>query len=101
MSTRLPSVAEVHSEPLVFLVRSASRPNLLHRVDLECYAGNGECGCERFEFAMRGHLDSGAVPGPRYQCRHIRDAKRFFADLMLERIIGERKRARAARLTGS
>lgn len=84
-------------ELLVYYVRSKSRPTHEHRVDLDSYNMNGECGCENFEFNMRGPLEAGQR-GSKYQCRHIIDALKFFAKEMLERISRERRRMRAEKI---
>lgn len=84
-------------EMLVYWVRSASRSSIEHRVDLAAYDGNGECGCERFEFGLRPALERGEEGRRSLECRHIRDAKSVFARQMLRKLIVEAKRQRRIR----
>jgi len=70
-------------EPLVYLVESRSRGSVMHRVDLSEYGGNGWCGCERFAFACAPHLERGSIPREKYECAHIRAAKRRFTFEMI------------------
>lgn len=56
-------------------VRSESRHETWHQVDLIAYRGNGACECEDFEFHHRRDLEQGAAPGPEHRCKHIDEAR--------------------------
>lgn len=57
-----------------FLVRSASRRDEVHLVDLEENDGRGECSCEDWLF-RQGDFYLWKTP---YECRHIKAAKAYF-----------------------
>lgn len=61
------------------LVRSASRKELWHQIDLLAYRQNGSCECEDFEIRHKPELQRGATPGPSTRCKHIEEAR---ADLL-------------------
>lgn len=90
-------VEPVDGETLCYWVQSETRPGIRHRVDLTAYDGNGACGCERFEFACRGHLERGAKKAARFRCSHIRSAREFAFDELVEAILEEERRANEAR----
>lgn len=90
-------VEPVHGETFVYWVQSLSRAGVRHRVELQAYNGNGACGCESFEFKCRGHLERGAARGSRFRCSHIRAAREFAMDDLMDRIAAEEKRAREER----
>ena len=56
-----------------FLVRSASRRDEIHLVDLEENDGRGECSCEDWHF-RQGDYHLWQKP---YECRHIKAAKAY------------------------
>ena len=62
-----------------YWVQSSSRPNLRHLVDMWCYDGNGECGCENFDFNVRKHLEAGSKPARHLACRHIKLVREYSA----------------------
>ena len=68
-------------------VTSASRPGMLHTVDLTSFWNFGECSCERFEFTMRPLLVRGTVPEVR--CSHILAARNAYADATLGMLAGK------------
>ena len=93
-SRNVDKVEPLDGETLVFMVRSASRPHMQHRVDLMNYGGNGECGCEYFEMKCRPALESGCKPGPRYQCRHIEQADKVAWQIIKKQIHDEWRKNR-------
>lgn len=56
-------------------VRSGSRPELWHQIDLLAYRLNGSCECEDFEIRHKAELQRGATPGPATRCKHIEEAR--------------------------
>lgn len=56
-----------------FLVRSASRRDEVHLVDLEESEGRGECSCEDWQF-RQGDFYLWKKP---YECKHIKAAKHY------------------------
>lgn len=56
-----------------FLVRSASRKDEVHLVDLEENDGRGECSCEDWQF-RQGDYYLWKKP---YECRHMKAAKGY------------------------
>ena len=64
---------EVLDPPYRFLVKSLTRKDNVHLVDLEEYDGYGECSCEYFSFRIRPELDNNN--NPKKQCRHLRIVK--------------------------
>jgi hypothetical protein len=77
-------------EFLVFTIHSRSRPRNPHRVDLEAFDGNGACDCEHFVFKLAPELKHGAEPSERYECWHIRQAKRKFCCMMIRALVNVR-----------
>lgn len=65
---------EPYDHPLRYLVKSASRPDIQHLVDLSGYNTNGECSCEHFCMRIQPNLSrqTKVTPSPKTQCRHIR-----------------------------
>lgn len=86
-----------YDHPLRFLVRSASRPRIVHIVDLAEHGGNGGCSCEQFTIRIRPHLDEGAAPTERHRCKHIRAAREYLADRAIRSIIEHERRMTATR----
>ena len=82
----------MEGEPLVYVVRSASRPSMRHRVDLSAFCGNGQCGCEHFEMRLRGALLKRAMPDTDWECKHIRAARRYHSFQCLQFQIDEIER---------
>lgn len=73
-SLRKPSKVEFFDCTTRFLVRSESRPNEVHLVDLEADdRGRYECSCEDWHFR---NPDWVQAPIP-YECKHIALAKAF------------------------
>ena len=71
-------------EPWRFEVRSESRPNIWHLVDLEEFGFNGACGCERFQFVELPKLRRDreeARPQRTRRCTHILRALIFKGEL--------------------
>ena len=83
------------------MVRSASRPGLQHRVELDAYDGNGSCTCERFMIQCASKLDRGVRVGTKTtRCSHIEIAFEFFGREMLRRIMIEQQENRRRRELG-
>lgn len=69
-----------------FLVRSESRPDVVHLVDLDSEdRGRFECSCEDWHFRNPDWIYT-TIP---YECKHIFHAKQFI--LKLARVITERE----------
>lgn len=49
-----PDPAEFYDTALRFLVPSESDPHVKYMVELDSYAGNGECDCPNFNFPPKG-----------------------------------------------
>ena len=82
------TVEQMPGEPLVFLVRSASRPGMQHRVELDSYDTNGSCTCERFSIQCAPKLERGTKGGTgATRCSHIELAYREFGKLMVRKIV--------------
>jgi hypothetical protein len=96
--TRVERVTRIDGEPLSFFVQSSTRLNLQHRVELDAYAGNGACGCENFEIKCRGKLENGAKKSAGLRCRHIRAARDFWCDEILQAVIRQAAIERLKRL---
>ena len=92
------SVEGMPGEPLVFLVRSASRPGIQHRVELDSYDTNGSCTCERFSIQCAPKLERGIKGGTwATRCSHIEIAYREFGKLMVRKIVEHQAEARRKR----
>lgn len=65
---------------LRYHVKSRSRREVEHVVDLELYGGNGACSCENFTYRCEPHLKKGAQPGDNLRCRHILQARAKLVD---------------------
>lgn len=76
----------IEGEPLRYYVRSLSRPRHLHLVDLGALNRNGECGCEHFQFTLRGMIDGGAKGSAKTRCNHIKAVRDVFADAMINEV---------------
>lgn len=72
---------------LVFEVQSDSRPSLWHRIDLGSYSGFGACTCEHFQFFLNKKIKAAPVPVEKYECPHIRAARRYLAIAVAQRLI--------------
>lgn len=67
-------------------VRSGSRPEIWHQIDLIAYRGNGSCECEDFEIRHRRDLEQGAEPGPEHRCKHIEEARAELLDHAIKQL---------------
>lgn len=65
---------------LRYHVKSRSRREVEHVVDLELYGGNGACSCEHFSYRLEPFLKKGAKPADNLRCRHIREARAKLTD---------------------
>lgn len=76
-------VRHIPGEPTRFQVRSKSRPDQYHLVDLVAYNGAGECSCIRFDTVCRPLiLKTGSLP-PSKRCRHIKAGREMAMTLTL------------------
>ena len=77
-------VALIVGEEHRFHVKSRTRSEMAHLVDLEEYGGNGACSCEHFNFRVLPKLyedrQRRLPPRPR-RCWHINQALIFYGDL--------------------
>ena len=64
---------EPYDCPTRLLVRSESRPDEVHLVDLEENEGRGECSCEDWHF-RQGEYYLWNKP---FECKHIKMAKKY------------------------
>lgn len=71
---------EILDPPYRFLVKSLTRKDNVHLVDLEEYDGYGECSCEYFSFNIRPKLNQNIKP--KKQCRHLRIVKKHLEFLL-------------------
>lgn len=99
LSQLVDGVEPVPGESLVYLVKSHSRPDVIHRVDLGCYCGAGRCGCEHFATKINPKLRDGTKPAPYLECRHIRKARRYLAIEVAQRIIEQKLKATNENMT--
>jgi hypothetical protein len=81
-----PHIIEIPGEVLRVLVKSRSRPKVLHLVDVE----DGACSCEWHTFNVGPALARGEKPRP---CWHLSEARDFILDRLLAQIAAERRRA--------
>lgn len=86
-----PGVRPVEGEPLVYLVQSATRKEIWHRVDFAAWNGYGECGCESFQIKKAPLLREGIFPNPALECLHIKRARRFLAIEFIQKVIALRE----------
>lgn len=84
---------------LVLYVESSRHGHEPHRVDLQKFCGHGQCDCEDFCVALRASdgtktkrqmMIDGAIPHASLECKHIRRAKRYLLQKVLNRIIEDR-----------
>lgn len=84
-------VAHPHDHVLRWRVRSHTRPEIEHVVDLDAFAGNGACSCEHFEFRLAPLIRDGITGGKATRCGHIMVAREAFANHMIQ-ILGAREK---------
>lgn len=83
--TRQRLKAYPHDHVLRWLVKSLSRPEMQHVVDLEAFHGNGACSCEHFEFRLAPLLRDGiGRAGSATRCGHILVAREAFTNHMVQ-----------------
>lgn len=70
-------VEPIQGEPMRFMVASRREGVDPYLVDLEEFGGNGQCGCEHFQFRLQPILERGAKPSPELQCFHIEQARSY------------------------
>lgn len=75
-------VEPIPGEAFRVYVQSSSRREIKFLVDLDEFNFNGMCSCE--DFSLRRVSD--AREGKRSECKHIRIAKDWWADMMMRRI---------------
>lgn len=80
-----------HVEALRFHVESRGKKTAeVYLVDLQEFDGNGQCGCENFQFRLNPKLDRGDLISADTRCHHIKAARDWFLDRQIE-TINERK----------
>ena len=72
-------------------VRSRTDPWKEYLVDLVEYDGNGACTCDDFAFRKAPMLERGFGKLGRIECWHIKQAKRFFAEIAIMSVIESEK----------
>ena len=72
-------VEPIEGERSVYLVRSSSRSERFHRVDMEEFDCSGMCSCEDFDFRCYGKLASGKTPTIDLECKHIHSVRRWIS----------------------
>ncbi len=76
--TRQP-VEPIDGEPFRFHVRSRSRQDIRHLVDVE----ENRCSCEHAEFRVNPHLNKGESAA---RCWHLQMARDFLLDNLIEKL---------------
>ena len=85
-----------HIESLRFRVRSDSRPEMHHLVDLTAYWGVGWCDCEDFKCHKEPEVSKGIPSNPEdFACKHIKAARKFAVEFLgsqcLDRLMTENR----------
>lgn len=96
----MPLVSQYDS-PLRFLVRSQTRAEVSHLVDLTAWRGrdgtcNGRCSCEHFVMRLEPKLRKGSQPSTLFRCTHIELARDKFLTIMLAKVAAHEDAARKA-----
>jgi hypothetical protein len=81
-----PKIKPVPGEPLRFHVRSNSRPDFLHLVDLQANRMVGWCSCEDWQ-ARRGPALRERLPAEDCRCHHIRAVREWLLNKFLDQIV--------------
>lgn len=89
-------VEEIGGELFRYHVRSRSRAEVLHVVDLESFRWAGECSCEAFCFRYKPELERGAQPDDSLRCVHIRACRAYVLDNVLPKLAGALRAAQRA-----
>jgi len=79
-----------HLEELRFHVRSTSRFGVVHLVDLGERVPFGQCSCEFWQFSIGPKIKELKQQNLRRYCRHVRAAKDYLADRVIDQVIAER-----------
>lgn len=67
-------------DSLRYEVRSATRPGVVHTVDLSAWSGHGECTCERWQYHFAKLIREGVLKlSPETACPHLVLVWRYFA----------------------
>ena len=82
MSETEPYEAQWHDSILRWRITSATRPDIVHVVELDSNGGIGECSCENFIFRLQPKIDEGVRCGVR--CSHIIIARQALTDFMIK-----------------
>ena len=77
-------ICTVQDTATSWLVESEARPGEHHLVELLDYNGFGQCACEHFQMRIAPTIREGFQIEP---CKHIKEAKQAFADLIIERMV--------------
>jgi len=78
-----------HLEAFRFHVRSKSRKDVWHLVDLEERNGMGECSCEQFQFRCTTALKEGKTDESTV-CEHLDLVYRVFGRWVVKKVVKER-----------
>jgi hypothetical protein len=76
---------------LRYFVRSRSRPEVEHLVELDKWDGNGACMCENFRFDRLRRLKAGATPCEHTRCWHIERAREWLVDKLIRQLAAKEK----------
>lgn len=78
MSETITRLVEHYGDhPLRFLVRSATRKDTAHLVDLGENFPLGKCACEQYSFRVQPKIDKGEPLNVADRCKHIDSAREF------------------------
>ncbi len=67
-------------------VKSDTRPDIVHLVDVLENNGFGQCSCEHHQFRIQPEIDGGRVAGLA-RCKHLEMSREAFADFMIQRLL--------------
>ena len=83
-------------EPLRFLIKSRSRDDIVHLVDLESYWHSGWCSCEHFEMRIEPLLRRRLIEpcSRRAWCEHIRRAREVVTEAAINAVAKHREMSR-------
>ena len=67
--------------PFEWIVRSETRKEIEHLVNISARGGNGDCSCEAFQFRHVPNLKRGMAVS---RCKHIKAAREAFTDYIIK-----------------
>ncbi len=74
-------IVRPYDAPATWHVKSGSRGDVWHLVDVLAWTGFGECSCEHYHFHIRPELAAGRCAK---RCKHIDAAREAFTDFMIQ-----------------